>query len=190
MTFPRNSSKYGTVQPPSVKLPLGSSVGPPGPCMTPSRERKVRTIIFLMETILPEVKSHPTFVHMVVSKSRFTSFCTQVSPTDALRAVLSITPMDKLSLLQSSAACLPDSVRRSPRMRICSSRAAWCCSCIAQNLLRIASTVGSFTDCWETGLGSGDTNNARTPFCERPHPHGLLLLLLAVQPRGPCISRR
>jgi hypothetical protein len=29
-------------------LPLGSSVGPPGPCMTPSSERNVRTIIFLI----------------------------------------------------------------------------------------------------------------------------------------------
>src|SRR5215212_9312848 len=54
MTFPRNSSKYGTVQPPNVKFPLGSSVGPPDPCMTPSRERNVRIIIFLMEAILPE----------------------------------------------------------------------------------------------------------------------------------------
>src|SRR6266487_4438578 len=54
MILPRNSSKYGTVQPPSVKLPLVSSVGPPGPCITPSRLRKVRTIIFLIRVILPE----------------------------------------------------------------------------------------------------------------------------------------
>jgi hypothetical protein len=35
-----------------VKLPLVASVGPPGPCMTPSIERKVRTTIFLMGKVL------------------------------------------------------------------------------------------------------------------------------------------
>jgi hypothetical protein len=54
MAWPRVSSKYGTVQPPWVKFPLVSSDGPPGACMTPSREIKDRTIRFLMEIILPE----------------------------------------------------------------------------------------------------------------------------------------
>src|SRR5689334_24756429 len=69
MTLPRNSSKYGTVQPPSVKLPLVSSVGPPGPCMTPSRLMKVRTIIFLMEGILPEATHHACRLRLLVIAS-------------------------------------------------------------------------------------------------------------------------
>src|SRR5579859_2127403 len=45
ITFPKNSSKYGAVQPPYVKPPLVSSSGPPGACMTPSSVIKVTTMI-------------------------------------------------------------------------------------------------------------------------------------------------
>src|SRR6266567_4795054 len=55
IVLPRKSSKYGTVQPPYVKLPLVSSVGPPGPCMTPSSVMKDRTMSFLIVSIPPRL---------------------------------------------------------------------------------------------------------------------------------------
>src|SRR6266487_6168140 len=55
MVLPRKSSKYGTVQPPYVKLPLVSSVGPPGPCMTPSSVIKDRTMSFLIGSTPPRL---------------------------------------------------------------------------------------------------------------------------------------
>ena len=42
------SSKYPATQPPSSNPPVGSSCGPPGACMTPSRVIKLKTIIFLI----------------------------------------------------------------------------------------------------------------------------------------------
>src|SRR5260370_31271270 len=48
MEAPSASSKWGAVQPPSVKPPVGSSCGPPGACMTPSRLVKVATTILRM----------------------------------------------------------------------------------------------------------------------------------------------
>src|SRR3984957_12712581 len=45
MAPPREASKWGWVQPPNAKPPLGSSLGPPGACMTPSRLVKVATVI-------------------------------------------------------------------------------------------------------------------------------------------------
>src|SRR5512140_2935811 len=49
---PRISSAYGAVHPPYAKPPLVSSSGPPGACMTPSREMCSSTITFLMTKFL------------------------------------------------------------------------------------------------------------------------------------------
>src|SRR5512146_2250353 len=45
---PRIASEYGPVQPPYAKPPLVSSSGPPGACITPSREICSSTMTFLM----------------------------------------------------------------------------------------------------------------------------------------------
>src|SRR5438105_3667399 len=45
MAPPSAASKCGKVQPPSANPPTGSSSGPPGACMTPSRLMKVETTI-------------------------------------------------------------------------------------------------------------------------------------------------
>src|SRR6266516_8031896 len=45
---PRISSEYGLVHPPYAKPSLVSSSGPPGACITPSREICSSTIIFFM----------------------------------------------------------------------------------------------------------------------------------------------
>src|SRR5262245_34655810 len=44
---PTAGSGNGACQPPWVKLPLGSSSGPPGACITPSRVRNVCTVSFM-----------------------------------------------------------------------------------------------------------------------------------------------
>src|SRR5512140_730907 len=49
---PRISSEYGLIHPPYAKPPLVSSSGPPGACMTPSREICSSTITFLMTEFL------------------------------------------------------------------------------------------------------------------------------------------
>src|ERR1041384_3562257 len=49
---PRMSSSYGAAHPPYAKPSLLSSSGPPGPCMTPSREMCSSTMIFLMTEFL------------------------------------------------------------------------------------------------------------------------------------------
>src|SRR5688500_18260804 len=49
---PNTSSKYGIDQPPNLNPPVGSSVGPPGACMTPSMETWAPTMIFRMVTLL------------------------------------------------------------------------------------------------------------------------------------------
>src|SRR5437588_5984483 len=49
---PRVSSSYGAAHPPYAKPSLVSSSGPPGACMTPSREICSSTIIFLMTEFL------------------------------------------------------------------------------------------------------------------------------------------
>src|SRR5215208_8298823 len=54
-TVPRISSEYGAIQPPYVKPSLVSSSGPPGACMTPSREICSSTIIFLMVILLYDI---------------------------------------------------------------------------------------------------------------------------------------
>src|SRR6266487_4229339 len=54
---PRISSEYGLVHPPYAKPSLVSSSGPPGACMTPSREICSSTIIFLILFLL---KFHST----------------------------------------------------------------------------------------------------------------------------------
>src|SRR5512135_798363 len=51
-TVPRISSEYGPAQPPYAKPPLVSSSGPPGACMTPSREICSSTMTFLMTEFL------------------------------------------------------------------------------------------------------------------------------------------
>src|SRR6266508_4635810 len=52
---PRIASEYGLIHPPYAKPPLVSSSGPPGACMTPSREICSSTIIFLMVNLLYEI---------------------------------------------------------------------------------------------------------------------------------------
>ena len=52
MAVPRTSSEYGLIHPPYAKPPLVSSSGPPGACMTPSREINSSTITFLMTEFL------------------------------------------------------------------------------------------------------------------------------------------
>jgi hypothetical protein len=52
MIWPRKSSKYGTVHPPYLKPFVGSSSGPPGAYMSPSRVIRVRTLIFFMVFLL------------------------------------------------------------------------------------------------------------------------------------------
>src|SRR5512135_2345367 len=49
---PRIGSEYGAIHPPYAKPPLVSSSGPPGACMTPSREICSSTITFLMTKFL------------------------------------------------------------------------------------------------------------------------------------------
>ena len=49
---PRIASEYGAIHPPYAKPPLVSSSGPPGACMTPSREICSSTITFLMTEFL------------------------------------------------------------------------------------------------------------------------------------------
>src|SRR5215212_2667912 len=49
---PTISSEYGAIHPPYAKPPLVSSSGPPGACMTPSREICSSTITFLMTEFL------------------------------------------------------------------------------------------------------------------------------------------
>src|SRR5512143_2526071 len=51
-TVPRIGSEYGAVHPRYAKPPLVSSSGPPGACMTPSREICSSTISFLMTELL------------------------------------------------------------------------------------------------------------------------------------------
>src|SRR5208283_2642356 len=45
-------SECGLIHPPYAKPPLVSSSGPPGACMTPSRETNSSTLIFLMTELL------------------------------------------------------------------------------------------------------------------------------------------
>src|SRR5512141_419310 len=49
---PRIASEYGAIHPPYAKPPLVSSSGPPGACMTPSREICSSTITFRMMKLL------------------------------------------------------------------------------------------------------------------------------------------
>src|SRR5512147_1524061 len=51
-SVPRIASEYGAIQPPYAKPPLVSSSGPPGACMTPSREICSSAITFLMTAFL------------------------------------------------------------------------------------------------------------------------------------------
>src|SRR5215469_3881061 len=53
MAVERTGSECGLVHPPYAKPPLVSSSGPPGACMTPSRETNSSTISFLMTEFLP-----------------------------------------------------------------------------------------------------------------------------------------
>src|SRR5215469_2773397 len=51
MAVERTGSECGTVHPPYAKPPLVSSSGPPGACMTPSRETNSSTLTFLMTQV-------------------------------------------------------------------------------------------------------------------------------------------
>src|SRR5580658_1177984 len=46
------ASECGIIQPPYAKPPLVSSSGPPGACITPSRETNSSTLTFLMTEFL------------------------------------------------------------------------------------------------------------------------------------------
>src|SRR5664279_5165007 len=52
MAVERTGSECGLIHPPYAKPPLVSSSGPPGACMTPSRETNSSTLIFLMTEFL------------------------------------------------------------------------------------------------------------------------------------------
>src|SRR5713101_2990487 len=52
MAVDTTGSECGLVHPPYAKPPLVSSSGPPGACMTPSREINSSTLIFLMTEFL------------------------------------------------------------------------------------------------------------------------------------------
>src|SRR5215208_3022877 len=52
MAVPLTSSECGLIHPPYAKPPLVSSSGPPGACMTPSRETNSSTLTFLMTEFL------------------------------------------------------------------------------------------------------------------------------------------
>src|SRR5689334_15499396 len=51
MAAPLTASECGPVHPPYAKPPLVSSCGPPGACITPSRETNSSTMIFLMTQV-------------------------------------------------------------------------------------------------------------------------------------------
>src|SRR5262249_24314268 len=51
MAVEATGSECGLVHPPYAKPPLVSSSGPPGACMTPSRETNSSTLIFLMTPV-------------------------------------------------------------------------------------------------------------------------------------------
>src|SRR5215218_3169212 len=48
---PMSSLQKGAVQPPNRKPPVGSSSGPPGACMTPSRERKTAPVSLRIDAL-------------------------------------------------------------------------------------------------------------------------------------------
>src|SRR5215510_13451829 len=52
MAVERTGSECGLIHPPYAKPPLVSSSGPPGACMTPSRETNSSTLTFLMTEFL------------------------------------------------------------------------------------------------------------------------------------------
>src|ERR1039458_5352756 len=53
MAVETTGSECGPIHPPYAKPPLVSSSGPPGACMTPSRETNSSTLTFLMRTPRP-----------------------------------------------------------------------------------------------------------------------------------------
>src|SRR5579859_389368 len=59
ISVPVTSSEYGPGQPPYAKPPLVSSSGPPGACMTPSRETNSSTITFLINEFLSSLHCRP-----------------------------------------------------------------------------------------------------------------------------------
>src|SRR5271154_4332288 len=52
MAVEETGSECGPIHPPYAKPPLVSSSGPPGACMTPSRETNSSTLIFLMTELV------------------------------------------------------------------------------------------------------------------------------------------
>src|SRR5262245_49321617 len=53
ITSPMSSLKYGKLQPPCSKPPSRSSSGPPGACITPSRDMNVAIVTVPMHALLP-----------------------------------------------------------------------------------------------------------------------------------------
>src|ERR1700674_2189403 len=74
MAVKETGSECGLAHPPYAKPPLVSSSGPPGACMTPSREMNSSRLIFLMT----EFRSSPIFV--VVAKTEV-FHCASLLPT-------------------------------------------------------------------------------------------------------------
>src|SRR5262245_66419122 len=61
MAVERTGSECGLVHPPYAKPPLVSSCGPPGACITPSRETNSSTFTFLMMEFLPVLSDFVCF---------------------------------------------------------------------------------------------------------------------------------
>src|SRR5512143_587022 len=57
-SVPRVASEYGPIHPPYANPPLVSSSGPPGACMTPSRETCSSTMTFLMTEFLQHLDTY------------------------------------------------------------------------------------------------------------------------------------
>src|SRR4030066_206903 len=64
-SVPRIASEYGAIHPPYAKPPLVSSSGPPGACMTPSREICSSTITFLMTAFLQHLDTYLVALYKV-----------------------------------------------------------------------------------------------------------------------------
>src|SRR6266568_3311425 len=61
MAVERTGSECGLVHPPYAKPPLVSSSGPPGACMTPSRDTNSSTLTFLMTEFLRVLSDFVSF---------------------------------------------------------------------------------------------------------------------------------
>src|SRR5580700_10010775 len=72
MAVERTGSECGLIHPPYAKPPLVSSSGPPGACMTPSRETNSSTLTFLM--ISPSSSTQPTSAVLLIRRIGWADF--------------------------------------------------------------------------------------------------------------------